>query len=252
MSELKFTTDYEIFKLLKSNRQVHSAHVSKLMESIKTKNLIKDFPLIVNENYEVLDGQHRLEALKLLGLPVYYKTSIDMTTDEISLINTMGKKWTLEDYLNQYAKDEMPDYVKLKNFMDWAGLKSANVGLKIIKKVSHAFRENGGIGANGEAVNNFKLGKFVYPLDDTIQKQYVINLKKLSEYTRDKNPFDRSLIVVLDCMSKTDGFDIDRLLQKLKLNSIGSYSNYYALLDIMQSVYNYKTSDDKKIMFKRK
>ena len=59
--------DYSQFKYLGGNRDI--THSKKLLESI-TQNGYFNVPILVNENMEIIDGQGRFEALKMLGLPI--------------------------------------------------------------------------------------------------------------------------------------------------------------------------------------
>ena len=97
MSEVKETMDYGIFKTVSGNRNISEFHIELLKRSIKKRNLTKDFPILVNSNFEILDGQHRYEALSNLGLPIYYRIAEVTTVQDIAIVNTISKKWTLAD-----------------------------------------------------------------------------------------------------------------------------------------------------------
>ena len=64
------TTDYNQFKYIKGNREVVESHVKTLSDQIAKKDF--QIPIIVNEKMEVCEGQHRLEAYRLLGVPITY------------------------------------------------------------------------------------------------------------------------------------------------------------------------------------
>lgn len=245
------TTDYSIFKKISKNRNTSSNHVVKLVASIKQKNLTKDLPVIVNHNYEILDGQHRLESCQQLNLPVWYKFAYDMTVNDISLINSMSKAWTLKDYLHEQVKSGNENYVKFKEFMEWANCNSENITLKIINNIQYTLKDSG-IGVGGEGTNKFKIGKFVYPANDNYARKYVMQLKRLSEFTTKKNPYDRSLVSALDLISKTKNFDFDRLISKLQNYPIGVYNDYATLIDNLEKAYNYNVQNDKKIFLNKK
>ena len=68
-SNVKFTRDYSRFKKVVGNRDVKS--YKRVLESIKNVGYIPN-PIIVNENYEVIDGQHRLQACEELGISIAY------------------------------------------------------------------------------------------------------------------------------------------------------------------------------------
>jgi hypothetical protein len=56
------TKDYGMFKTVKGNRAIDKAHVAKLKKEIQKKDL--DLPIYVNENDEVVDGQHTFKHVK--------------------------------------------------------------------------------------------------------------------------------------------------------------------------------------------
>lgn len=253
------TTDYGMFKYIPQNRKTMSEHVLKLAHSIKTKNLIKDFPILVNDKMEILDGQNRLQALQQLEYPVYYRIANDMVIDDISLVNTVSKKWSLDDYLHQYISKGSSEYLKFKDFMDWANISSVNLALKIIKnrkmKLSKQMAGGegnpGGIGADGFTTNKFKIGQFAYPESDSDAKNTIMELRQLAAFTVKKNPYDRSLIVAYDSITRGADFDINRLLSKLSAYPIGVYNDANSLIDQFEKAYNYNVGESKKVFLKR-
>jgi ParB-like chromosome segregation protein Spo0J len=67
------TTDYKLFKINKLNRIVQTGHIEKLKKSIEKVGYLKYNPIIVNEDMEIIDGQHRYFACVKLNLPIYYE-----------------------------------------------------------------------------------------------------------------------------------------------------------------------------------
>ena len=65
------TTNYGMFRRLLGNRDVTEARISKIVNRIEENGYIES-PIAINEKYEVIDGQGRLEALKRLKMPVDY------------------------------------------------------------------------------------------------------------------------------------------------------------------------------------
>lgn len=111
------TKDYSIFKLREDNRErLDETHIKRLMDSIQSRNLLELRPISVNSKMEVIDGQHRLEAVKRLNLEIYYSVNKDLKSEDIILMN-VAKVWTLGDYLNYYSKNQYPEYIKLREFM---------------------------------------------------------------------------------------------------------------------------------------
>lgn len=111
------TMDYSKFKKLKGNRNVDPIRVQRIMESIRKVGYITS-PLIVNENLEVIDGQGRLEALKILKLPVEYIVHDNIGIDECISMNIYQTNWSDRDYIESYASRNFKSYVLLKELMD--------------------------------------------------------------------------------------------------------------------------------------
>ena len=109
------TSDYKMFKYLKGNRAIHEPWVRKLAELIKENDL--QIPIIVDDKMIVQDGQHRLEAYKIVGLPVKYIIKNKFGLEEVRSINQNSKKWTLTDFMMSFVKLGNKDYQLLEWFV---------------------------------------------------------------------------------------------------------------------------------------
>lgn len=109
------TNDYSIFRTLDGNRHVNKVHVKRLKESFQDSYLLS--PIIVNQRFEIIDGQHRYEAAKQIGLPINYILVQNYGLKEVQLLNTNMKNWKKEDYLNAYCDLKYPEYLKFRNFL---------------------------------------------------------------------------------------------------------------------------------------
>lgn len=96
------TKDYEKFKTLVGNRNVDIGRVKKIEESIKNVGYIHN-PIIVNEKFEVIDGQGRLEALKKLDMPIQYVVQEGIGVKECISMNINQTNWKHIDYIKSYA-----------------------------------------------------------------------------------------------------------------------------------------------------
>lgn len=115
VNQVNQTNDYNLFKSLKGNRSVNKLHVQRLKESFKGDYLMS--PIIVNQSYEIIDGQHRFNAAKDLNLPVNFIICNDYSLAEVQILNTNMKNWKKEDYLNAFCDLKHPEYLKFRNFM---------------------------------------------------------------------------------------------------------------------------------------
>ena len=107
--------NYSAFKKILGNRELSERNVKAIIKNIKTNGL-KPTIVIVNEKMEVIDGQHRIEALKRLKLPVLYQIHEGLTLEDCVAMNTSGVNWKAEDYIDSYAEMGNEHYVNLKWF----------------------------------------------------------------------------------------------------------------------------------------
>lgn len=197
------TTDYEVFKHLLGNRQLDYAHVDRLRRAMEANpQWFAARPILVNENFEVIDGQHRIEAAILAHQPVYYTVFSGLTLESARAMNTRQKQWAIMDWARSYADSGIEDYVKFLTCKEDHPLLNAGV-LVIITGTNQDF------GASDE----FRGGRFKMIDDDEVEErielfQEIINISNAHLNV----PFVRSLIRILN----HDDFDTQAFLRKLR------------------------------------
>lgn len=113
------TKNYAKFKILDANRNLDEKHAERLAKKIEREgNLTQYFPIIVNENLEVIDGQNRLKALETLEFPVFYTVVRGLTIDSVISLNTGHKNWTWQDFAESHAKRGNENYQKFLKLME--------------------------------------------------------------------------------------------------------------------------------------
>ena len=113
-NEVHTTTDYFLFKALDGNRNLNLLHLNRLKKSIQENYLYTI--IIVNEKYEIIDGQHRFNVIKELKLPLNYIIIDGYGINEVQILNRNSKTWNCDDYLDGYINLKYPDYIKYKEF----------------------------------------------------------------------------------------------------------------------------------------
>lgn len=104
---------YDEFSLVDYNRDLNRNHIAKLKESIGKNGYLMSNPIIVDENKNIIDGQHRFIACKEMGLPIYYEI-MEVKPGLIIDLNTTQKKWSMGDYVNYYAHKGNVNYQRIK------------------------------------------------------------------------------------------------------------------------------------------
>ncbi|MDK0774557.1 ParB/RepB/Spo0J family partition protein [Clostridium perfringens] len=126
------TYEYNMFKFIKENRKLNIAIVNKLEKSMKEEQLI--IPIVVNENYEVVDGQHRLDCCKKLGLPVYYYVLNGYCQEQMKRANLISAIWNKDDFLNTYITQGLKDYIVFYELKERYKIKTTDL-IRIISRV---------------------------------------------------------------------------------------------------------------------
>jgi len=99
-------TDYSKFTLISWNRELSPQNMDKLEVENKKEFKMQYFPILVDANLNVIDGQHRFSVCKNNNWPVYYiiKPSTGYFYEEIRSVNTAGKRHSLLDMFEMVRK----------------------------------------------------------------------------------------------------------------------------------------------------
>lgn len=114
--EIKRTKLYDIFRMKKENREINYNKVASLKSKL-IENGRQIVPIICNKEMEVIDGQHRLAALKELGWEVMYYVDEAVTVNDLISINNTQKNWGLMDFIHFYASTGNETYKKIEKLM---------------------------------------------------------------------------------------------------------------------------------------
>lgn len=221
-SVIQSTTDYDKFKLLDANRVISKDHVQNLIVSFEAHpELVASQPIIVNDKFEVVDGQHRLEACKALGIPVTYVVAASASITEAQLLNAMQRQWKISDFLYSYARSGNKAYQEVERL-----LAEYPMNLSALLNVIAT-------GDTNKTNRMFKAGKFDFNLADAEERlnTHVRYLDVVRPEIWRSQPFHRALLY----LSKIEGFDHDRMINQLDKTTLqlqpGSMKNYLMELE---------------------
>lgn len=96
------TKEYSLFTY--PEYKLSQSKVSQLIEDIKIKNLNKDLPIMVDDEYNILDRRHVFVALRQLKLPIYYKVCEVAEAVDFLIAKKYNKKATPFDFCNFYKE----------------------------------------------------------------------------------------------------------------------------------------------------
>lgn len=239
--KIRSTTDYRLFKFISGNRRVD--HAERIEKSIRQIGLLVS-PIVVNQRFEIVDGQNRFTACKNLGLPIYYVVQEDIGGNEIGIINSASKNWTGMDHINYYAHGDakIEDYIffeQLVKAYPWATQ----------RVISYAIHGLSGFGY----VSKIKSGEL-----KCSQEQYE-NAVKILDYVEQFREYvdgiggrkENYYFTIAFCCTD-DNVDNEYLLEKFKkyykaLDSVTSIKD--ALRQVEKKVYNYQMRSNREPVF---
>lgn len=172
--QIQKTEDYSIFKTVNFNRDKSKKHIQAVLKIIKKENLLHLHPILVNDAMEVIDGQHRLEAAKELGAPIFYIQS-DLSYEHILSSNLLQKNASLNDVIKFYAlKDSIPSYVFLHKTLMSLNLSAKGLIGLIFGSCMPAL------------VEQIKEGKFQIPQDPSTLNRFIETYKNFIDFAKSK------------------------------------------------------------------
>lgn len=236
------TKDLSIFNSIEGNRIIKEGHVAKLKNSMLNKYLFS--PIIVNEKLEVIDGQHRLRALKEIkkenekSLPVYYIIVEGYNLPDVQKYNMNTSNWGYLDYAKSYAGLGNKHYKKCLEFYNKYGF---GITLTIAMLKGNKSRLSGGYDKDNFCSGNFKI-KNLKKAESLADK--ITSLKKYIDcYNK------RSFALAMIKMLNKDRFNFNRFKNKLsyQANKLNYPSTTNQYLEVIEEIYNYKSRAKNKV-----
>lgn len=230
------TKDYGFFKLNYLNRDVDRTHVNRIKKDMAHAGL--RVPIIVDENGEVIDGQHRLTSCMELGLSVDYIIRDSVPIDEVVTMNNLSKSWTVKDKCITYAKLGLRDYQRLLEFYKECQSRNTKYSMvtasRLVQGSAASYtRKDGGKMNLGAGTWEFK-----GTMDEAMSRLNAI--EKFKDYPWYTN--GNFITAFLRCLREVDSFDPKRLLKQAQRYPgefvfAGSTEDF---LRVFEKTYNHK------------
>jgi hypothetical protein len=238
------TNDLSIFKTIEGNRPPNPQHIRRLADSITVNGILCN-PILVNQKYEVIDGQHRLLAAKKVNSDVYYIILENYGLNEVHALNLNQKNWSRKDFMEGYANMGIESYKKLKlfynynndfNFSDCIALCSNITGGSSAVKAQQ-YRKDGAVYNMTEI---FEEGTWTGK-DFNLAQEYADKIRMIKSfyYGYNRSTFVGTMIGML----QNKNFDFNEFMHKLRLQPTAledcSSRQQYKLL--IEDIYNYRS-----------
>jgi len=230
------TNDYSMFKHMNGNRNINKLHLKRLTESMSEKYI--EVPIIVNNNNQIIDGQHRFEAAKELKKDVYYIKVRNLNLDDVHRLNTNSKNWTAEEYMQGYCELGLEDYIKYRDFK---------------RKYGFGHNETNAILTNRSRMSGSKNTDFNDGVFKILDYDLAVkNAEKICMVREYYEGYKRRYFVyaMLELFENPDYSHVEFLnklsFQSVKLQDCTDVKGYLILIE---DIYNFKRSKNNKVRF---
>lgn len=238
VAEVFETKKYDLFKIMEGNRDLRKIEeLEKRM--INTQGYPFYTPIIINEEYEIVDGQHRYFLCKRNNLPIQFIFIKNVGIEGVININITNNKWVLSDYFKSYADRGNGYYKMIYNLKtkDTIGLSEIGI-LSLTTTDGKIYSEK-----------VIKEGKLVFNIVDAWNNWYnnyekyvdVVNVLKSQNKT---GYIQKYCITSLVTMFNNEHYNHEHFLKQLEKYSgmfkTSVYSKKY-FLEIFEDIYNYNS-----------
>lgn len=236
-------TEYTKFHFMLGQRPLDMRRVQKIEASMKDRGFVQSSHITVDKDFNITDGQHRFQAARNAGLPIYYVVDDAVHISDVQQMGELAKAWHLGDYLYSFASQGNSHYVELKQLINAHNI-SIGMGLIMLKT---SFRSGGNVGPGVD----FRSGNFKLLSDD--KEFFVLMAHRIKDFINVAPAYksDKLFILALRVISLNPHYDHQVMIGKMEYLSTrfvkcASRNEYVKLL---QEIYNYKTRPENKVDF---
>jgi hypothetical protein len=228
------TLDYDMFSFIHNNREQSRGHIEALKKAFnEVGNLTRVQPILVNERYQVIDGQHRLIACQELGEPIYFTTVSGLTISDARNMNILHREWLPLDYAKSYALSGNENYQRFLSMLEDYEVGFSNTLIFIC-------------GYQNGIYKDFRRGDFVMR-DEEKARKLLKQYKEVLDTAEHKS--NAKVARALYWIFSSDKYDHKRMLQKLSLNKtmLKGYNSVADYRTSLEEIYNYKVTEPNRV-----
>lgn len=112
---IETSVNYEEFNMAHFNRKLKDVTIKKLKAEYEKEDNFPFFPIIVDVNKTIIDGQHRFQACRELEAPVYYIVKDSKCEPrDVKAVNKAGIKHSTQDIYEMDLKIGVPSILEIE------------------------------------------------------------------------------------------------------------------------------------------
>jgi hypothetical protein len=233
-TKIHYTSDYGQFHFLRGNRDLNEAKINKIIKSVNEGlNFFKYCPILVNEDFYIIDGQHRFVCCKKMKLPIFFVIVPNFSLRQIAEINNNQSKWKTKDFMNCYIDANV-------NKGAYEVLNRISLEYKINLSACINLLMYGKVGSGGRS-EEFRDGNF--------KVNFLSETENLLSLAKDYEKFGadwkhRAFLQAIEKLLASDNYEHKAVLKKLEkcgLN-IEPQSTFKEYLVHIEELYNHRNS----------
>lgn len=246
INTIKSTEDYSSFAKIVGNRKINQRQVERLYNSFKERpDLSLAVPILVNDKMEIIDGQHRIEALERLAsegtnLPVNYVQINSLGLKDVQILNSATKNWTNDDYARSFAELGKDDYKIYLNFHRIYGLCHNTLVTYLAKSASTSE-------GTSASANTFRTGKFKVNNESNSHKLCQNLLSLAPYYKKYKNQL---FAAAFRALNQCPEYNHKRMLEKMSLYGSRLMVDAACIEDykrMLEKIYNFHSGSEYRV-----
>tara|TARA_R110000822_G_scaffold29350_4_gene86498 strand:- start:147 stop:866 length:720 start_codon:yes stop_codon:yes gene_type:complete len=222
------TKNYERFNFVSTNRDINNTNLKKIESSILEIGV--QIPIVVNQNYEIIEGQHRFIALRKNKMVIPYVMSKNASENFIAKLQE-SKRWTAEDFCRRLAtKGDLDCKLALDVAEKWSKMTNKKMAAIRSLELLMSSKTNSGI------KTTLKEGKYRVNLDcgENVFKAVQI----MANYEMNTSPYTNKIVRGLKSLYHIfNGLDLKAIEHMVKNNYITAYSNDAEQKTYMKKIY---------------
>jgi hypothetical protein len=240
--ELHKTRNYDEFISHEFQQPMSAKHVNDLIGSMRDHGYLPSKPVQCYldtqvKKFRIIDGHHRFNAAKALGIDFFYVVEPKSHADLIGRENVIVRKWTALSFVKYYAAKGNTHYLTLKKYVD-KGIQ-LNVAAGLLR---------GETTGSGNSRGMIPEGTYKVKTTDSIDRICtIIDAVKESCPEVKKRVYIEALAA---CLLLRE-FDAGDFIKKAKLNPtmLQPASMREQALDMIEDVYNYRNQNKLALSF---
>lgn len=236
---IKCSTDYEQFTSSVEQRLMKPNLVAKITASMKKFGFIPTTPIVVDKNNRILDGQHRFQSARNLGIAFYFVVADHMPIDTIREMAKASASWDFGDYVTSHIHQGNDNYIRLRDLKELSGLGWS------------AFM-NGCFTDGKTRRDDIILGRF-----SLTERNEADIMDFLGKFDLLKSLFagwgNRSFVIACAVCFSHPNYNHDQMKQRLKYQStmLVRCPNAEAYVKMLETIYNYRSHTNNIIDFSK-